>query len=108
MAARTDLIPVVSMQDDTDLRAAYQKALTDLDLSADRLEEEMDNLHHELRRIKDALERVGGGSRELQQRAKQLADSIGLCERDLEQNRSQANALSEKLRALGRSDGDDG
>ena len=44
---------------------------------------EIKALHHELRRVKDGLERAGGSSLELEQRARQLSNNIRLCEAEL-------------------------
>ena len=45
---------------------------------------EVDSLRHELRRINDALERVGGVSRDLEQQARRLKSSIQLCCEELD------------------------
>ncbi len=50
---------------------------------SDSLTAEINALHHELRRVKDGLERAGGSSLELEQRARQLSNSIRLCEAEL-------------------------
>lgn len=42
-------------------------------------------LQHELLRVKDGLERVGGRDSVLERRAKQLTENISLCERELAQ-----------------------
>ncbi len=44
---------------------------------------EINALHHELRRVRDGLERAGGSSLELEQRARQLSNNIRLCEEEL-------------------------
>ena len=44
---------------------------------------ELENLRHELRRVKDGLERCGGRDHELEKKARVLADNISICERDL-------------------------
>ena len=44
---------------------------------------EINALHHELRRVRDGLERAGGSSHELEQRARQLSNNIRLCEAEL-------------------------
>ena len=49
----------------------------------ERLRSEINALRHELSRVRDGLERVGGVSVELEQRAKQLSKNIELCETDL-------------------------
>jgi hypothetical protein len=51
---------------------------------------EINALHHDLRRVRDGLERAGGLSLELEQRARQLSNNIRLCEAELaEYNQSQ-------------------
>ncbi len=49
----------------------------------DSLVAEINALQHELRRVKDALERVGGSSHDLEKKARQLSINIQLSERDL-------------------------
>ena len=49
----------------------------------DSLVAEINALQHELRRVKDALERVGGSSHDLEMKARQLAKNIQLSENDL-------------------------
>ncbi len=51
---------------------------------SDSLAAEINALHHELRRVRDGLERAGGSSHELEQRARQLSNNIRLCEEELE------------------------
>ena len=50
---------------------------------SDSLAAEINALHHELRRVRDGLERAGGSSHELEQRARQLLNNIQLCEAEL-------------------------
>jgi len=50
------------------------------------LRQELAALHHELRRVKDGLERAR--SRELEGRARQLRENITLCESELKQHDS--------------------
>ena len=50
---------------------------------SDRLRSEINALQHELRRVRDGLERAGGVLPELEQRANQLSKNIELCEKDL-------------------------
>ncbi len=45
---------------------------------------EIECLRHELRRVKDGLERCGGRNHELEKRARLLVENIGICEKDLE------------------------
>ncbi len=75
----------------------YHKDLAELRFAADTLEEEIGNLHHELRRIRDGMERVGGSSQELEQKAKQLLENIDLCKRDLRENKKQQSKVSKQL-----------
>jgi len=49
----------------------------------DSLVAEINALQHELRRVKDALERVGGSSHDLEKTARQLSKNIQLSENDL-------------------------
>ena len=49
------------------------------------LKREIAALEHELRRVRDGLER--NPSHELERRAQQLSDNIELCRRDLDQLR---------------------
>lgn len=49
----------------------------------DSLIAEINALQHELRRVKDALERVGGSSHDLEKKAQQLSKNIRLSENDL-------------------------
>jgi len=51
-----------------------------------QLKQELAALEHELRRVRDGLER--NHSRDLELRARQLTDNIALCERDLKQYQS--------------------
>ncbi len=44
---------------------------------------EMESLRHELRRVKDGLERCGGADRALEQKVRQLSDNISMCEKEL-------------------------
>lgn len=57
------------------------KQLRDRELA---LAGEVEQLRHELRRVKDGLERVGGCDRKLEQRAQQLTENIKTCEMELE------------------------
>ena len=55
-----------------------------------QLRQEIAALQHELRRVRDALER--GPSHELERRARQLRTNIELCERDLERANREARS----------------
>jgi methyl-accepting chemotaxis protein len=61
----------------------------ELDSLGDSLVTEINALQHELRRVKDALERVGGSSHELEKTARQLSKNIQLSESDLNKHRGQ-------------------
>ncbi|MGB5327156.1 MAG: hypothetical protein WBO58_02960 [Gammaproteobacteria bacterium] len=50
-----------------------------------QLKQELAALEHELRRVRDGLER--NRSQDLELRARQLTDNIAICERDLRQYR---------------------
>lgn len=50
---------------------------------SDSLAAEINALHHELRRVRDDLERAGGWSDELEQSARRLSNNIRLCEAEL-------------------------
>ncbi len=52
---------------------------------------------HDGRRVRDALERVGGRSHELEQRMKSLARNQKLTETDLEQNAKALKRLERRL-----------
>ena len=54
---------------------------------SDSLAAEINALHHELRRVRDDLERAGGSSLELEQRTRQLSNNIRLCEEELAENK---------------------
>ena len=60
---------------------------TGLQSVRDSLVAELNALQHELRRVKDALERVGGASHDLERRALQLSENIQLSENDLKKHR---------------------
>ena len=50
-----------------------------------QLKQELAALEHELRRVRDGLER--NRSQDLELRARQLIDNIAVCERDLQQHK---------------------
>ena len=82
------------------LQKKYRKALTELQLSRDKLEEEMGDLQHELRRVRDGIERMCGLPHALEQKAKQLLGNIDLCKRDLKENRKQQERISKQISSL--------
>jgi predicted phage gp36 major capsid-like protein len=61
--------------------------------SAQQLRQEIAALEHELRRVRDGLER--NPTHALEQRARQLRDNIALCERDLQRDSAGAKARSD-------------
>jgi len=60
----------------------------ELDSTEASLRQALAQLHHELRHVRDGLER-NGVSAELEKREKQLSANIRLCEIELEQNLGQ-------------------
>ena len=54
--------------------------------AAKALQQEIAALEHELRRVRDGMER--SPSHELERRARQLKDNIALCRRELKQHRN--------------------
>jgi methyl-accepting chemotaxis protein len=63
--------------------------IAQLQTIAQNLSSEINQLHHELRRVRDALERAGGSGHELEKNARQLSENIRLCEQDLKHNHEQ-------------------
>jgi predicted nucleic acid-binding Zn-ribbon protein len=59
---------------------------SELQSARDSLVAEINALQHELRRVKDALERVGGSSHDLEKTARRLSKNIQLSERDLKKH----------------------
>ena len=66
---------ILSKKNDTDQ--------SELHSVRDSLVTEINALQHELRRVKDALERVGGSSHDLEKKERQLSKNIQLSENDL-------------------------
>ncbi len=66
---------ILSKKNDTDQ--------SELQSVRDSLVAEINALQHELRRVEDALERVGGSSHDLEKKARQLLKNIQLSENDL-------------------------
>jgi hypothetical protein len=89
------------MSTDDQLDKKYQNELTVLQKSGCSLEQEMHNLHHELRRVSDGIEREGGVRHELEKLACRLKDNINLCEDDLKQNQKHQACVSKKLNDTG-------
>lgn len=69
--------------------------LEDLQKRELALVNEAGQLHHELRRVKDGLERAGGRDRELESKAKQLMENISICEAELDQTRRQMQEIND-------------
>ncbi|MFT5503175.1 MAG: chromosome segregation ATPase [Gammaproteobacteria bacterium] len=75
--------------------------MTDLDQKASlenvrlSLVSELDQLQHELRRVKDGIESTSGLSQDLEEQAEQLADNINVCERELAESEGQMDLLDE-------------
>ena len=81
-------------------RKKDRKALTELKLAGEKLEEEIGDLHHELRRVRDGIERMCGLPHVLEQKARQLLNNIELCEHDLKENQQQQERVSKQLNSL--------
>ena len=58
----------------------------------DSLVAEINELHHELRRVRDGLVRAGGSSHELERSERQLSKNIRLCREELAENSMQRNS----------------
>ena len=65
----------------------HDSGQSELQSARDSLVAEINALQHELRRVKDALERVGGSSHDLEKKARQLLKNIQLSESDLKKLR---------------------
>ena len=63
--------------------------LSELQSLGHSLMAEINALQHELRRIREGLERVGGSSHELEASARQLSKNIHRCEDELVANKKQ-------------------
>ena len=81
-------------------RENYRNALTELQFTGDQLEDEIGDLRHELRRVRDGIERMCGLPHVLEQKEKQLLSNIDLCERDLKENKKQQKSVSKQLNSL--------
>ena len=58
----------------------------------DSLVAEINELHHELRRVRDGLVRAGGSSHELERSERQLSKNIRLCREELAENSMQRDS----------------
>ena len=81
-------------------REKYRNALTELQFAGDQLEDEIGDLRHELRRVRDGIERMCGLRHVLEQKEMQLLSNIDLCERDLKENKKQQKSVSKQLNSL--------
>ncbi len=88
------------MSTDDQLDKELRSHLSDLEKFECSLEQEMHQLQHELRRVKDGIEREGGEGHSLEQRAAQLEKNIKLCENGLKHNLKQQVGVSEQLKDL--------
>jgi chromosome segregation ATPase len=68
--------------------------LAQLQTVAQKLSSEINQLHHELRRVRDGLERAGGSGHELEKSARQLSENIRLCEQELKHNQERQAGCS--------------
>ena len=72
----------------------------ELESLGDSLVTEINALQHELRRIRDSLERVGGSSYELEASARQLSKNIRRCEDELAANKKhQTQAIQLRIKS---------
>ena len=71
--------------------------LCNLEAIANVIEENLSELHHELRRVGDGLERAGGRSVELEMAAGQLKENIKLGHKDLKFNQARQKMLKKQL-----------
>ena len=84
----------------TSLMEQYHSALEKLRKTRDALEEEVSHLRHELRRVRDGIERMSGTPHVLEQQASQLVSNIDLCERELKENRKLRKRTIEQINSL--------
>lgn len=84
------------------LAEKLRKKLDRLERTEDVIEEGLGDFQHELRRVGDALVRVGGRSLELDRRERQLRENIKLARKDLEKNRVAREKLIKRLSTLER------
>ena len=78
-------------------RARLEAEIEALQVKQRHLDVVRGEFEHDGRRIRDALERVGGRSHELEQRMKSLARNEKLTETDLEQNAKALKRLERRL-----------
>ena len=78
-------------------RARLEAEIEALQVKQRHLDVVRGEFEHDGRRVRDALERVGGRSHELEQRMKSLARNEKLTETDLEQNAKALKRLERRL-----------
>ena len=88
------------MSTDDQLDIEFRSRLMSLENDRRSLEQEMHQLQHELRRVRDGIEREGGVGHSLEQRATHLEDNIKLCEHELNHNLKQQVGVSKQLKDL--------
>lgn len=88
------------MSTDDQLDNEFRSQLAHLEKIGWALEQEMHQLQHELRRVRDGIEREGGVGHSLEQRATHLEDNIKLCENELKHNLKQQAGVSKQLKKL--------
>ena len=88
------------MSSNNQLDKEFRSHLADLEKIECSLEQDMHQLQHELRRVKDGIEREGGVGHSLEQRVAQLEDNIKLCDNELKQNLKQQVGVSKQLKKL--------
>lgn len=71
-----------------------------LEKVANVLEEGLSDFHHQLRRVGDALIRVGGRSIKLDREARQLRENIEADGKELEKSRAERRDLNVRLRTI--------
>jgi chromosome segregation ATPase len=72
-----------------------QNEKTELENVRLSLVNELDQLQHELHRVKDGIERTSGPLQALEKQAEQLTDNINVCEHELAENEGQMDWLDE-------------
>jgi chromosome segregation ATPase len=78
-------------------RARLEAEIEALQVKQRHLDVVRGEFEHDGRRVRDALERVGGRSHELEQRMKSLARNEKLTDTDLEQNAKALKRLERRL-----------
>ena len=81
-------------------RDRLEREIARLEMKQRALDEALGEFMHEGRRTRDALERVGGHSRDLETRARVLKKNAVLTRRDLEQTEREIESLQQQLARL--------